>query len=43
MCALISHSRRAAAASYDGFDDRASLQLLKYLPLTPSTCGDEAR
>lgn len=41
--ALICHSRVAAAASYEASFEGCGRLLAKYLPLTPSTSGDDAR
>jgi hypothetical protein len=41
--ALTSHSRVANLSSWDAFDEHASAFLAKYLPLKPSTSGEDAR
>lgn len=41
--ALTCQSRRAASRSYDRGADLIGLQSWKYVPVTPSTSGDEAR
>src|ERR1700719_2477621 len=41
--ALTSHNRRAMLASCDSADDRASLESMKYFPVTPSISGEDAR
>ena len=41
--ALTCHSRVVVALSYDALLDGLALRLAKYLPLMPSTSGDDAR
>jgi hypothetical protein len=41
--ALTSHSRLANLSSWDTTEERASAFLAKYLPLTPSTSGEDAK
>jgi hypothetical protein len=41
--ALTCHKRAAASASYENLLEVLSLRFAKYRPVTPSTCGDEAR
>lgn len=43
ISALTSQSRAATASSYEAGAERVYLHLTKYLPLTPSTSGDDAR
>jgi hypothetical protein len=41
--ALTCHRRAAAASSYDALLEVWGLRLAKYLPVTPSTSGEDAR
>lgn len=43
ICSLISHSRLAASSSCEAELEGVSLLSAKYLPVTPSTSGEEAR
>ena len=43
ICALMSHRRFCAASSVEADDEGMAFDLSQYLPVTPSTSGEDAR